>query len=100
MAWLTTHSGATQLVIESVTESLERGTFLSGLVFVEWVRDVTVTRKRYKGMTYDAAVTAQAALHDPTGTPQSYAAIERSNEAGAYAVVVTQTSYGAWGAPE
>jgi len=96
MAWLPDASDPNQYIIDSVTAEEERATFLAGIVWAEYTRSITITRARYVSMTYAAAVTAQAALHNPTGSPPTWAAIERTHAAGAYAVTITIKVYGSW----
>ena len=95
MAWLTEHSDANKIVDGSTGYAYSysyRSVDGDGYVTNNLRRMVTNAEYRYVGMTYAAAITCMSAMQAAGNTASLY----RENDAGAYGVRVSGTSYDDW----
>ena len=97
MAWISTYNnGGTDSNKKILSDRQDKEGpmwFLSGVTWVPYERTVDVLEYEYTGITYAAAQTGQTALNDP---PDVVAVIQRQNDANAYKLHVTETTYGNW----
>jgi hypothetical protein len=93
MPWLTTY-GPENLITDGESRTPEHYyVFMTGTHFK---RDIITIRQRYVGMTEAAADTCVDALDDPLAEPAVHAEKMRENDAGAYTVILTTRTEGAW----
>ena len=93
--WLTTYDGTNKvnLGVTILPTSLFFGSPGSG----HWSKVDKETRYKYTSMTYSAAKVAAVAIQGASMETNKIAAVvEQQGDAGAFAVVVCETSIGAW----
>ena len=101
MPWLTTPDETNGKVLDEERVDSEPLTyyFAATNTQITKYRDSTIKQYRYVGLTYDAAVTKQAAINRPAtfADPSSLiAVVRRESVAGSYCVECTETTKGAW----
>lgn len=94
MAWISDTSSPAWIVDENDSHVERLAAYGAGTAIAAWKRTVTTLRKHVGSLTQTAAETIQT--DELKATPAASVKVERQNDAGAYRVVYTLQTVGAW----
>ena len=94
MGWITDTTSPAWIVDENDSHVERLVGYGAGHVVAAWKRTVTTLRKHVGSLTKTAAETIQT--NELKATPAASVKVERQNDAGAYRVVYTLQTVGAW----